>query len=67
MNEPRNKDGHPQDRGQPDGDTPARSGRKPYQSPALIEYGSVAKLTQGTLSMNADFFGGGFRMNQMCL
>ena len=41
--------------------------KKPYRSPELVEYGSVAKLTQGTLSMNADFFGGGFRMTNMCL
>ena len=39
----------------------------PYHAPTLTTYGSVAKLTQGTLSMNADFCGGGFRMNQMCL
>lgn len=41
--------------------------KKPYQPPALVEYGSVAKLTQGTLSKNSDFFSGGFRMTQMCL
>ena len=37
------------------------------QIPGARWYGSIAKLTQGTLSMNADFCGGGFRMNQMCL
>ena len=41
--------------------------RKPYRSPELLEYGPVAKLTQGTLSKNSDFFSGGFRMTQMCL
>jgi hypothetical protein len=28
--------------------------RRPYHQPELIEYGSVAKLTQGTLSVGAD-------------
>ena len=28
--------------------------RRPYQSPVLVEYGSVAKLTRGSLSINAD-------------
>lgn len=46
--------------------------RRPYQSPELVEYGPVAKLTQGTLSRNSDFFSGGFRMRNnmgmgMCL
>lgn len=39
--------------------------RKPYRSPELVEYGPVAKLTQGTLSRNSDFFQGGFRMAAM--
>jgi hypothetical protein len=60
-NEKTRRDAHP-------GDPPTtRAVRKPYKSPELVEYGSVAKLTQGTLSMNADFCGGGFRMAQMCL
>ena len=51
---------------------PAPSGargarRKPYRSPELTEYGSVAKLTQGTLTMNADSKGGGFSMKAPCL
>jgi hypothetical protein len=50
-----------------DAGAPQSPKRKPYQSPELVEYGSVAKLTQGTLSMNSDFFGGGFRMRAMCL
>ena len=41
--------------------------RKPYQSPELVEYGSVAKLTQGTLSTSNDFKGGGFKSNFPCL
>jgi hypothetical protein len=28
--------------------------KRPYRSPALVEYGSVAKLTRGTKSINAD-------------
>ena len=67
MNEPRNEDERLPAGAHLEGSPPARSERKPYQSPALIEYGSVAKLTQGTLSMNADFFGGGFRRMSMCL
>jgi hypothetical protein len=34
-------------------DAPAR-GKRPYRAPALVEYGSVAKLTKGTKSVNAD-------------
>lgn len=30
------------------------SGRKPYQRPVLTEYGSVAKLTQGTFTVGND-------------
>ncbi len=45
---------------------PAAS-RTPYRTPELVEYGPVAKLTQGTLSRNSDFFFGGFRMRNMCL
>lgn len=44
--------------GQPD-----RVSRRPYRSPELVEYGPVAKLTQGTLSRSSDFFQGGFRMS----
>lgn len=66
MNDSQNDDRAPEqpvEQAQP-AEAPAR---KRYRSPQLVEYGSVAKLTQGTLSMNADFFGGGFRMDQMCL
>jgi hypothetical protein len=28
--------------------------RRPYQSPVLVEYGSVAKLTRGSLSTSSD-------------
>jgi hypothetical protein len=33
---------------------PPRSGRRPYRRPELVEYGSVAKLTRGSKSVNAD-------------
>ena len=35
-------------------DAPPTAARQPYQSPVLVEYGSVAKLTRGSLSINAD-------------
>jgi hypothetical protein len=35
--------------------------RKRYQKPVLSEYGSVAKLTQGTATKQSDGGGGGFR------
>lgn len=35
----------------PDGKTP---GKRPYAPPRLTEYGSVAKLTQGTRSVQQD-------------
>ena len=38
--------------------------RRPYATPRLIEYGSVAKLTQGTLTRQADSSGAGFRKVQ---
>ena len=51
------------------GDRPAREPgtRRPYATPRLIEYGSVAKLTQGTLTRQADSAGAGFRMDLPCL
>ena len=40
--------------------------RRPYRRPALIEYGSVARLTQGTATVGND--GPGNTMRQMqCL
>ena len=48
-------------------DTP-RAGARPYRSPELIEYGSIAKLTQGSLSTKGDGMGGGFKEDKgMCL
>lgn len=46
--------------------SPRPAGRRSYTSPRLIEYGSVAKLTRGTKSVNSDFPQSGFKMNS-CL
>jgi hypothetical protein len=40
--------------------------RRPYQSPVLVEYGSVAKLTRGSLSLNSDSVPGN-RKSPSCL
>jgi hypothetical protein len=34
--------------------------KRPYRTPVLTEYGSVAKLTQGSLTNRSDSTGGGF-------
>jgi len=39
--------------------------KRPYTKPKLIEYGSVAKLTQGTLTRQADTPAAGFK--KVCL
>ncbi len=39
--------------------------KRPYVKPRLIEYGSVAKLTQGTRTKQADSPGAGFK--KVCL
>lgn len=41
---------------------PAAGGRRPYVKPSLTEYGSIAKLTQGTRTNQSDGKAGGFRM-----
>ena len=39
------------------------AGRRPYTKPTLTEYGSIAKLTQGTRTNQSDAGGGGgFKM-----
>ncbi len=43
-----------------------RPPRRPYTSPRLIEYGSVAKLTRGQRSVNSDFPKAGFQRSH-CL
>jgi hypothetical protein len=42
-------------------DKPDRAGRRPYRKPQLTEYGSIAKLTQGTRTNQSDGPGGGFK------
>lgn len=37
-----------------DPESPRRPSRRAYSSPRLIEYGSVAKLTRGSKSVNSD-------------
>jgi hypothetical protein len=39
--------------------------KRPYSKPRLIEYGSVAKLTRGTMTKQADTPAAGFKM--VCL
>ena len=41
----------------------ASAPRRPYTKPKLTEYGSIAKLTQGTRTNQSDGVGGGFKMN----
>ena len=43
-------------------DSPDRV-KRAYVRPRLTVFGSVAKLTQGTLTQGSDGPGGGFRMN----
>ncbi len=38
------------------------AGRRPYVKPSLTEYGSIAKLTQGTATKQSDGARGGFKM-----
>lgn len=43
-------------------DTPKeQSGRRPYATPKLIEYGSVTQLTAGSLSRQSDAPFSGFK------
>jgi len=41
-----------------DGKAPVKPGKRPYAPPALVEYGSVAKLTQGSITLQSDFTSG---------
>ena len=47
------------------GKADAAQPKRPYAKPRLIEYGSVAKLTQGTRTKQADTPAAGFR--RVCL
>lgn len=54
-----------EDRAESERSVPQRPGsapRRPYTRPRLIDYGSVSKLTQGTMTKQADLIGAGFRM-----
>jgi len=42
---------------------PSPTGRLPYRRPALVEYGSVAKLTEGNIGSMAD----SSALGRMCL
>lgn len=41
---------------------PKHAGKRPYSKPRLTEYGSVAKLTQGTRTRSSDSPAAGFKM-----
>jgi hypothetical protein len=41
--------------------------RRPYTTPRVIDYGSVAKLTRGSRSVGSDFPQAGFRRRSRCL
>jgi hypothetical protein len=43
----------------------ARNTRRPYAAPELVEYGTVAKLTQGNSGSLSDF--GGTMAMKICL
>jgi hypothetical protein len=47
---------------EPDGPRPAR---KTYETPRLVSYGSISKLTQGSATVGND--GGSGMMNMQCL
>jgi hypothetical protein len=58
------------DDGAADGAHGAKAKRR-YRPPELVEYGSIAKLTHGTLTVQLDLLMGGMRMGtqqmMMCL
>jgi hypothetical protein len=39
--------------------------KRRYRQPELVEYGSIAKLTHGTLTVQIDLLMGGMRMGMM--
>ena len=45
--------------------SPTPGDLKPYEAPRLVEYGSIAKLTQGSQTVNND--GGAGMVLMMCL
>jgi hypothetical protein len=48
-----------------DGPSPAPAVPKPYETPRLVEYGSIAKLTQGSRTFFND--GGAGMVIMICL
>jgi hypothetical protein len=48
---------------------PRANAKRRYRPPELVEYGSIAKLTHGTLTVQLDLLMGGMRMGMemMCL
>jgi hypothetical protein len=44
---------------------PRANAKRRYRPPALIEYGSISKLTHGTLTVQIDLLMGGMRMGMM--
>jgi len=48
--------------GTPQGGNGAPAPLRPYRKPRLTEFGSIAKLTQGTRTNQKDGAGGGFKM-----
>lgn len=57
MHEP-SKEPSSADRPHPADGAELRRQRQPYVPPQLVDYGSVARLTQGIHSRNHDHFGG---------
>lgn len=47
-------------------DPPPQTSLKPYETPELVEYGSITKLTQGSFTLVNDA-GGGMRFMLPCL
>ncbi len=45
--------------------SPTSGDLKPYETPRLVEYGSISKLTQGSRTVNDD--GGAGMLSMMCL
>jgi hypothetical protein len=53
-----------------DDGAPRATAKRRYRPPELVEYGSIAKLTHGTLTVQLDLLMGGMRMGMqqmMCL
>jgi hypothetical protein len=44
---------------------PRATAKRRYRPPELVEYGSIAKLTHGTLTVQIDLLMGGMRMGMM--